>query len=372
MTQEREYQICTRCVMDTTAVEIVFDESGVCNFCKEHEEKVASAPFVKPDRELRLKAVLDEIKKKSKGEYDCIVGLSGGVDSSYIAFLATNLGLNPLVVHFDNGWNSNLAIKNIEKITTKLNLDLVTYVIDWQEFKDIQRSFFKANVIDIEMVTDHAIFASLFKIAKEHNIKIILSGTNYTSEAIMPKSWQHFKFDLINLKAIHKRYGNLKINHYPTISVWSMAFNYYVLGFKSISLLNYIDYSKSKAQAELEKKFEWEYYGGKHWESIFTKFYQSYILPVKFNVDKRKCHLSDMIMNKEVSREDALQELSSPAYDKKLIEFDKEYICKKLGFSIEEFESYLKQPPESHFKFPSYANLAGKLVKFHKKHIYRK
>ena len=367
-----EHQVCTRCLMDSSAEEIIFDSQGQCSFCKIHEEKMLSTPVARDDREATLSAVVDDIKANRKGEYDCIVGLSGGVDSSYIAYKAVQLGLKPLAVHFDNGWNSELAVKNIESIVKKLDLDLVTFVIDWEEFRDIQRSFFKANVIDIEMVTDHAIFASLFDIAKKHKIRYILSGTNYATESIMPPSWQHFKFDLRNLRAIQSRFGTMKIKNYPTISVWRMAFNHYILGFKSISLLNYMPYKKEDAMKLLEEKLGWQYYGGKHWESTFTKFYQSYLLPVKFGVDKRKCHLSDMIMNEELSREDAYGELQAPLYNKVSLELDTEYVCKKLGFSKDEFGEYMSTKEVSHYTYPSYAKLAHRLVKIHKRIVYKK
>ena len=239
MKQAQAYQICTRCIMDTSVSDIQFDEQGVCNYCKTHEEKVAQTPFARGKADIELPALIEKIKSRAKGEYDSIVGLSGGVDSSYVAYQAVKLGLRPLAVHFDNGWNSELAVKNIENIVKKLDLDLMTFVIDWPEFRDIQRSFFKANVIDIEMVTDHAIFAAMYQIANQHGIRYILSGTNAATESIMPPHWQHFKFDLLNLKSIHKKFGTRPIKKFPTLSVWQMAWNHYIRGAKSVSLLNY-------------------------------------------------------------------------------------------------------------------------------------
>jgi N-acetyl sugar amidotransferase len=353
--------------MDTTAPEIEFDQNGVCNYCKGHEEKVASTPFSKGDADELLKQLVARLKAEKSGEYDSIVGLSGGVDSSYVAHQAVKLGLRPLAVHFDNGWNSELAVKNIEQIVKRLKLDLITFVIDWEEFRDIQRSFFKANVIDIEMVTDHAIFAAMYQIANKHNIRYILSGTNAATESITPSAWYHFKFDLRNLKAIHKRFGKLPIKRYPTLSVWEMAWNHYIRGAKSVSLLNYLPYRKDEAMQILEKELGWQYYGGKHYESIFTKFYQAHILPEKFGVDKRRIHLSDLIMNGEVTRQEALEELEKPIYDSFQLEQDRDYVGKKLGFSKEEFSDYMVAPPISHYTFPSYAKLAQRLVTLHKK-----
>jgi N-acetyl sugar amidotransferase len=357
--------------MDTSDSEIVFDAAGVCNHCKTHEERVLLAPFSRPDAEQRLASLIKKIKAESKGDYDCIVGLSGGVDSSYVAYKAVKLGLRPLAVHFDNGWNSELAVKNIEKLVKKLNLDLITYVIDWEEFRDIQRSFFRADVVDIEMVTDHAIFAALFKLAKQHKIRYILSGTNAATEAIMPRTWQHFKFDLLNLKSIQKRFGSVSIVSFPTMSVWKMAWNRYVAGFRSVPILNYLKYSKKDAIHTLEDELAWEYYGGKHFESVFTKYYQAHILPTKFGIDKRRIHLSDLIMNGEVTRDEALQELAKPLYEKSGLERDKEYVCKKLGFTRAEHEAYLMAAPVSHFAFPSYAKLANALIAIYRRRAER-
>jgi N-acetyl sugar amidotransferase len=353
--------------MDSTVPDIHFDINGVCNYCKEHEYKVSMTPFRSGDAKVKLHQIVKNLIKEKNGPYDSIVGLSGGVDSSYVAYQAVKLGLRPLAVHFDNGWNSELAVHNIENIVKKLNLDLVTFVIDWSEFKDIQRAFFMANVIDIEMVTDHAIFAAMYQIANKNKIRYILSGTNAATESIMPPAWQHFKFDLRNLKAIHRQFGTRVINHYPTISVWEMAWNHYVRGAKSISLLNYLPYRKDEAMNTLKSELGWEYYGGKHYESIFTKFYQAYILPKKFGVDKRRIHLSDLIMNGELTRQEALDELALEPYDKLTLDQDTDYVLKKLNFSKDEFHQYMVTKPVSHYEYPSYAKLAKRLVAIHKK-----
>jgi N-acetyl sugar amidotransferase len=364
------YRQCARCVMDTSAADIAFDEQGVCNYCKTHEAKAALAPFSRPGAKEQLAALVATIRQRRRGEYDSIVGLSGGVDSSYVAYQAAKLGLKPLAVHFDNGWNSELAVKNIEQMVKRLGLDLQTFVIDWEEFRDIQRSFFKAHVIDIEMVTDHAIFAAMYRIAREQGIRYILSGTNAQTESIMPAAWQHFKFDLRNLKAIHRRFGTMPIKRFPTLSVWGMAWNHYVRGAESVSLLNYLPYRKDEAIRTLQSELGWQYYGGKHYESVFTKFYQAHILPVKFGIDKRRIHLSDLIMNGELTREQALAELDKPLYEPLALERDREYVCKKLGFGADEFAAYLRAPAVSHFAFPSYARLAQRLVSIHKRRRY--
>lgn len=362
-------QICKRCVMDASVTGIEFDHDGVCNYCKEHEIKVSMTAFHQGGAEEKLSQIVNKLTAEKTGPYDSIVGLSGGVDSSYVAHQAVKLGLRPLAVHFDNGWNSELAVQNIENIVKRLDLDLITFVIDWPEFKDIQRSFFKANVIDIEMVTDHAIFAAMYQIANKNKIRYILSGTNAATESIMPIAWQHFKFDLRNLKAIHKRFGTLPIKRYPTLSVWEIGWNHYVRGAKSISLLNYLPYRKDEAMRTLNNELGWQYYGGKHYESTFTKFYQAHILPEKFGVDKRRIHLSDLIMNSEITRDEALTELAKPLYSPLELEQDRDYVLKKLGLSKDEFQEYMTTPPVSHYAYPSYANLARRLVAFHKRHL---
>lgn len=363
----RPYQICTRCVMDTSDPEIEFNSDGICNHCRRHDAKVAAAPFAHRDAAEQLDRLVQRIKAAKKGEYDSIMGLSGGVDSSYVAYLAAKLGLKPLAIHFDNGWNSELAVKNIENIVKRLGVDLHTYVIDWEEFRDLQRAFFKANVIDIEMVTDHAIFASMYRLADQHGIKYILSGTNVATESVMPPTWLHLKSDLRNLQAIHARFGSSKIRSFPTMSIWKMAYYHYAKDIKSVSLLNYVRYNKHEAMGVLERELGWRYYGGKHYESVFTKFYQAYILPKKFGVDKRRCHFSNLILNGETSRGDAMRLLEAPLYDPGELRQDREYVLKKLGFTEEEFEAYLAAPPVAHSAYPSHAELATRLIRFRQK-----
>lgn len=363
----RPYQICTRCVMDTSDPEIEFDPNGVCNHCHRHDEKVAAATFSRSDAGEQLDRQVGRIKAARKGDYDSIMGLSGGVDSSYVAYLAAKLGLKPLAIHFDNGWNSELAVKNIENIVKRLGIDLHTYVIDWEEFRDLQRAFFRANVIDIEMVTDHAIFASMYRLADEHGIKYILSGTNVATESVMPRTWLHLKSDLRNLQAIHARFGTSRICSFPTMSIWKMAYYHYAKGIKSVSLLNYIRYNKHEAMNVLQKELGWRYYGGKHYESVFTKFYQAYILPTKFGVDKRRCHFSNLVLNGEMNREEALTLLEEPLYDPGELRQDREYVLKKLGFTEEEFDAYLATPPVPHAAYPSHAELATRLIRLRQK-----
>lgn len=348
------YQQCTVCVMDTTDRDITFDAQGVCNYCIEARESLLKYKFSQEEERLNLERLTSQILNDKSGKYDSVVGLSGGVDSSYVAYLAKQMGLNPLCVHFDNGWNSELAVSNIKKIVDKCGFDLETYVIDWPEFKDLQRSFFKAGVVDIEMLTDHAIMATMFKLRKKHNIKYILSGSNYVTEHGLPKSWVWRKQDLANIKGIQKKFGTKRIKNFPTMNSIQFQLSLRLgLGGVYIELLNNINYNKEEAMKVLEKEFGWQYYGGKHYESIFTKFYQAYYLPEKYGFDKRKVHYSAQIRNGEIPREDVLIELANPPYPEADFQNDLDYVLKKLSFSREEFDAIMKAERKSHLDYPS-------------------
>lgn len=349
---KREYRICSRCIMDTSDPDIEFDENGVCNHCMTYDKIIKERLLPSPEREKRLEEIIIRMKKNGKNKtYDCIIGLSGGLDSSYVAYLANKLGLRLLGVHLDNGWNSEVSVKNIENIVKKLEIDLYTCVIDWEEFKDLQRSFFKASVVDIEMLTDHAIIALLYRLADEKKIKYILSGCNIVTEAIMPKSWFHRKSDLRNIKAIQKKFGTRKIKTLPTASTFEINFYRFIKGIKTVYLLNYITYAKDEAIATLGKELGWKHYGLKHCESIFTKFYQNYILPVKFNIDKRRAHYSNLICSGQMTREEALKVIAEDSYPSAELAKDKEYVLKKLDFSEGEFEEIMELPIKSHCNY---------------------
>ena len=348
-----KYQQCTKTVMDNIADNnIVFDENGVCNYYHEYFEK--EKKHVKKDeigREFYTQKI-SQIKAAGKGkEYDCILGLSGGVDSSYLAYLAKKEGLRPLIVHFDNGWNSELAVKNIENIISILDFDLFTYVINWEEFKDLQRSYLKASVIDIEAITDHAIVATLYELAAKHKIKYSLSGFNIVTEGILPKAWVFNKLDAVNIKSIHKTYGSVPLKTFPFFDAFKKRYYSIALKIESTPLLNYVNYNKAKVKELLKTELNWKDYGGKHYESVWTRFYQGYILPEKFNIDKRKAHLSTLICSNQMTKENALIELQAPIYDKDQLAIDKEFVMKKLGFTLEEFEDILKLPIRQHTDF---------------------
>ncbi len=366
------YQVCTRCILDNIDYpEIYFDDAGVCNICNFYDEIAAKHILSDDKKEKALHKLVLNIKEAGANhEYDCVLGLSGGVDSSYVAYKTKTLGLRPLVVHLDNGWNSELAVKNIENIVRKLGFDLYTHVINWNEFRDLQLSYFKASVVDIEALTDHAINAILYKTASERGIKYILSGENLVTEGRMPPNWVHLKNDLVNIKDIHKKFGKIPIKTFPTLGELKSFYYKRIKGIKTIPLLDYIDFNKNKAKQIIIHELEWRDYGGKHYESVFTRFYQSYILPVKFHADKRKSHYSTLICSGQLTRSEALELIKLPIYDNTKLKEDKEFVIKKLGLSESEFDTMMKQPIRKHTDFKSivfYYNIFISLKKFAKK-----
>lgn len=350
---DADYRQCAVSVMDNIAnPEITFDDKGVCNYYYEYKTAEKNSVLTGEAGRKKLEDIAATIKKAGEGQpYDCIMGLSGGVDSTYIAWTAKQLGLRPLAVHFDNGWNSELAVQNIENIVNRLGFDLFTYVINWDEFKDLQIAYLKASVIDIEAITDHAIFATLYRLAGEKKIRYILSGTNVHTEQTLPKCWVHPKSDHINIKSIHKKYGTVSLKTFPFMDAKVKRYYQQMLGVQSVSILNYLDYNKKHVKDLIQKELGWRDYGGKHYESIWTRFYQGYILPTKFNVDKRKAHLSDLIFGGQITKAEALEELNKPIYDAAQQKMDFEFVLKKLGFTREEFDALMKMPPHSHYDF---------------------
>lgn len=349
----REYQICTKCIMDTTDPDISFDEKGACNHCKRYEEIVPSRVFEGEEAKTKMEAIVSKMKKDGKGrDYDCIIGVSGGVDSTYIAYLVKELGLRPLAIHFDNGWNSELAVSNIEKVLSKLGIDLYTYVINWEEFRDLQISFLKASTPDGEVPTDHAIGALLWREASNRGIKYIISGMNFKSEAMSVPAWAYGHSDWKYIKSVHKLFGTKKLKTYPHFSFIKLFTTNFVRGIRTVSLLNYMDYNKEEAMDVLQNQLDWVYYGGKHYESIYTRFYQSYILPRKFNIDKRRGHLSDLINSGQLTREAALVEIEKEICPKELLEEDKEYVIKKFGLTEKTFDDLMNLPLKNfrHYK----------------------
>lgn len=351
---EKNYQQCTRCVMDTSDAEITFDSNGVCNHCTGYFEKTSKLVYQGESSDQKLKELVQKMKDRGKGNsYDCLIGISGGIDSCYVAYVAKNLGLRALVVHMDNGWNSEISVKNIKNVVTKLGFEYLSYVLDWEEFKDLQLSFLKASVPEAETPTDIAIPAALHKIAAQNKIHYIISGGNYVTEGILPKSWHYDAKDVKYLKAIHRKFGRKKLKTFPTFGYKNETYYKMIKGIRTIYLLNYVPYSKKDAMKILEDELGWVYYGGKHYESKYTGFLQSYILPTKFNIDYRRATFSTQICAGEIDRDTALEELKNPPYDPSKVEEEKAYLCKKLGIKSEEFEAILKAEPKSYKDYPN-------------------
>lgn len=350
--------------MDTTDPDIVFDAEGVCNHCHRYE-RVANTRLIPADqRDERLNALLDEIKAAGSGKaYDCVIGISGGVDSTYVAYLVKALGLRPLAVHLDNGWNSELAVSNIEKTLKTLGIDLYTHVIDWTEFKRLQVAFLKASTPDGEVPTDHAIFALLYSLAAKHGLKHVITGTNVVSEAVLPEKWGYGYFDWRYVKDVNRRFGKGRLSTYPHFSLLKLFYYVFLRRIRMVSILNYVEYDKKTAMDVLENQLGWVYYGGKHYESIYTRFYQAYILPRKFDIDKRKAHYSNLICSGQMTREEALNHLEEPVYPEKLLLEDREYTIKKLGLTESGFEEIMRSPNKT---FQDYRTSHG-LFEFAKK-----
>ncbi|WP_288368836.1 N-acetyl sugar amidotransferase [uncultured Roseivirga sp.] len=357
---------CSKCIMDTTDSGIIFDEQGVCNHCHDYERKIKAFFDGVPDREEELKNIVNRIKKDGRGKkYDCIIGVSGGVDSTYLAYLSVKrFGLRPLAVHFDNGWNSELSVENIHRALSKLGIELYTHVVDWEEFRDIQLSFLKASVPDAEVPTDHAISALLFSVANKYGIKYILGGSNIVTEGTMPRMWTYGVHDSKYIRAVQKQFGTQKLKTYPYYGLIKFFKYLFIDKIQNIHFLNYIDYDKEEAMRLIEDELGWKYYGGKHFESIYTRFFQAYILPNKFNIDKRKAHYSTLIQSGQMTRNQALDELKKPVYPEGMLEEDMEYAIKKLGITQEEFQRIMGLPVKNFKDYPSHYGFRVKIKKY--------
>lgn len=336
--------ICSRCVLDTTVSDIWFNEKGECKYCLIHNEMELLHPLGETAQK-EFNAAIAKIKKAGTGKkYDCVAGVSGGRDSTYTLYTAVKAGLRPLAVHFDNGWNSDIAAQNIKKACSKLGVELYTIVADWEEFKDLQISFLKASTPDADVPTDFAIYSVLYHVANKEGIKYILNGHSFRTEGTSPISWTYM--DPIYVRSVHQQFGKLKkFRSFPHMTMLKLLYYIFVKQIREIRLMEFIDYRKKEVDAILKKELDWEYYGGHHHENLYTKFFQSYYLPVKFGIDKRKTELSAMIRSGHISREEALIELKTPyQYDEKVIK----YTCSKLELSEQEFSKIMQSPPKSH------------------------
>ncbi len=347
------HQECVRCVMDTSDPWISFNDEGICNHCQAYDSYIKTIGTPE-DRERKLTNMVEQMKVRGKGkEYDCIMGLSGGVDSSYLAWFAVKkLGLRPLVVHVDTGWNSELAVSNIQNIVQRLKLDMHTLVINWPEIRDLQRAYFLSGIANLDVPQDHAFIASLYREARKFGIKDILNGGNMQTESILPNAWGYDASDAVSLKAIHKKFGLLKLKDYPTMSPLRRYVYYpFILGLRKHRPLEWIDYSKDVAKKLLIEELGWRDYGGKHYESVFTKFFQAHYLPTKFGYDKRLAHYASLIVSGQITKDQAKSELLNPLYNPKELEADKSFWIKKLGISDIQYENIMNNKPSNYTDF---------------------
>lgn len=350
------YRICSRCVMDTSDPAITFDAAGVCNHCIEFDTETRRHWFPNEEGARRWQGMAAQIRAEGMGrEYDCILGLSGGVDSSYLALKVREWGLRPLVVHVDAGWNSELAVANIEKIVKHCGFDLHTHVVDWEEMRDLHLAYLRAGIANQDVPQDHVFFASMYHFATRNGIRTILSGGNLATEGIFPKSWHGPAMDAINLRSIHRKYGERPLKTYSTVSFFEYYVWYpFVKRMRTVRPLNYMPYNKQMAIEELERTCGWRSYGRKHGESLFTKLFQNHYLPVKFGYDKRRPHLASLIVSGQMTRDEAMAKLEEPLYDPNELEIDIAYFCKKLRITRQQFEEFMKAPNREYSDFDTW------------------
>lgn len=358
---QREYQVCTNCVMDTTDSAITFDDRGVCDHCRNFYENTLPSWHTDERGRRELEAIVERIKASGKGkDFDCIMGMSGGVDSSYLTYVVKEkFGLRPLVFHVDAGWNSQIAVNNIEKLVDALGLDLYTEVIDWEEMRDLQLAFFKSGVPHIDVPQDHAFFATMYDFAAKHDIKYILTGANYSTECVKnPLEWLYFQTDTVQIRDIHRKFGQRPLVTFPFSHILRhKLYLRYVRGIQVVMPLNYVPYVKEEAAALLVEKFGWQVYPQKHFESRFTRFYEGYWLPKKFGFDTRKVQYSSLILTKQMTRAEALEKLKQPAHDEQTIAQDFEYVATKLGITVEELQGYMDAPNKTYLDYKSQRTL---------------
>lgn len=342
-------QTCTRCIMDTTDPEITFDEQGRCNHCTRFFDTIQGVRWLPNETGRRiLDDTLAKIRSEGRGkQYDGIIGLSGGVDSSYLLCKLSEWGIRPLAVHVDAGWNSDLAVRNIELLCGKLGIDLHTIVIDWEAMRNVQVAFLRSGVKNQDIPQDHAFFAALYSYAVKNSVRYVFHGSNFATESILPAAWGYDAMDATYLRAIVRRFGDCGLRGYPVVNFWDYYINYpYIRKMTVVRPLNYIPYGKGEAIRLLEQDYGWRYYGAKHFESRFTKFFQGYYLPMRFGYDKRKAHLSSLVVSGEITRDEALAEMEKPIYPPEELGADMEFVLDKLRITREEFDRLLASRDE--------------------------
>lgn len=341
--------------MDTSVSDISFDKNGVCNFCENYINVTTKDLFYDSSGQDKLEALVSKIKKEGKNkDYDCLIAISGGVDSTYVAYLAkVKYGLRPLAIHLDNGWNSELAVANVEQIVKRLDIDLFTHVLDWEEFRDLQISFLKSSISNIEIPTDHAIWAVLIRTAAKKKTPYIIAGNNIVTESIMPDSWLYGSKDVRLITGIHRKFGHKKLRSYPKLSTLNYIDYLLIRGIRWVPILNYVPYNKQEAKQIITTELGWRDYGGKHYESIFTRFFHAYFLNRKFGYDLRRSYLSALILSGQMTRNDALIEIETPPAPSDQLQQDMEYVIKKLGLTTNEFEQIIKSPKKLFSDYPN-------------------
>jgi len=351
------YRICVRCIMDTSDPDIVFDDAGRCNHCNAWFARPAIYNLPPAERARQLAAMVEEIKRRGHGkEYDCIVGVSGGVDSSFVAIKTRELGLRPLAVHVDNGWNSEKAVGNIKRILEPLHIDLSTTVLNWKEFRELQLAFLRASTPDSEIPSDHAIVAAFYAASSRHRVGYCVTGVNLRTEGIHVREWSQGHLDSRYIKSVYRQFTGKRLRNFPLIPVTTLVRNIVLHRPRNVFLLDYLDYDKQATKRLLMDTYGWEDYGGKHYESVYTRFYQGWILPHKFGYDKRRMHLSTLVCSGQMTREQALAEIATPAYPPEWIEPDKAFVAKKLGISLQEFEAIMALPRKRYVDYPNLQN----------------
>ncbi|MHB8270826.1 N-acetyl sugar amidotransferase [Bradyrhizobium sp.] len=342
----RPYQICTNCVMDTSDTTLRFDERGWCQYCCNYHKNIL--PNWHPDERglAEIAPVIDKIRKAGRGrEHDCIIGISGGLDSSYVTYVAkAKFGLRPLMFHCDTGWNSDLGVSNIQKMIDGLGLDLVTEVVNWEEMKDLQRAFFKSQVSFVDTPQDLALFSAMYNFAASNGFKYVITGGNNSTECVRESlEWTYFSTDTVQVRDIHRKFGSRPLKTFPTCDILKYRLYYrWLKGMRVIKMLDYVPYIKKDAIAELSEKFGWQPYPQKHYESRFTRFYESYWTPKKFGYDKRRAYLSSEILTGQLTREEALVRVAKPELDEETMAQEFEYVATKLGWTLAEFEAIFK------------------------------
>ena len=341
--EKTNYQICANCIMDTSDPKITFDDRGWCDYCNNFHGAIKPSWNTGPEGELALKLIADRIKEEGQGrDFDCIIGLSGGLDSSYAAYIAKEkMGLRPLLLHVDAGWNTDQAVGNIEKLVDGLSLDLYTEVINWEEMKSLQLAFLRSQIADQDLPQDGAFFSALYKFARKHKIKHVITGSNYSTECCRePEEWGGYPgIDKRLFLDIQKKFGTRPLKSFPIVDIFVYKVLYqHILGMEIVKPLNMVPYIKKEAEETLGRLFGWQKFQHKHHESRFTRFYEDYWMPRKFGYHKRRAHFSSLIMTGQMTRDEALDRISQPEMDEHFLNQEFEYVANKLGLTVAELQ----------------------------------